>query len=49
LQGRDEPRGGNVLVLDELFAGLEIKMAVREGEAEFVVDGMLLEDSPAES
>jgi hypothetical protein len=49
LQGRDEPRGGNVLVLDELFAGLEIKMAVREGEAEFVVDCMLLEDGSAES
>jgi hypothetical protein len=32
-----------------MFAWLKIKMAVRKGQAEFMVDCMLLEDSSAES
>ncbi len=46
IQRRGEPGSGDVLVLDELLAGLEGEVAVREREAEFVVYGVLLEDRP---
>lgn len=46
IQRRRQPGRGDVLVLDELLAGLEGEVAVREREAEFVVYGVLLEDRP---